>query len=48
MVLKSRIKVKASSVKHVGKALEWACKCSLIATSTKIPVLLEPMIEIEP
>jgi hypothetical protein len=48
MVLTPRIKVKASSVKHVGKAQERACKCSLIAASIKTSALVEPMIESEP
>jgi len=48
IVLKPAIKVKASSVKHVGRALEWARKYSLVAASIKTPVLLEPKIESEP
>ena len=47
-VLRPSIKVKADSLKRVGKALEWARKYSLIANSIKAPVLVEPKIESEP
>lgn len=46
-VLRPVIKVKADSVKRVGKALEWAHKYSLVANSIKPPVLVEPKIESE-
>jgi len=47
-VLKPAIKVKANSVKRVGKALEWARKYGLVANSIKAPVVVEPTIESEP
>jgi organic hydroperoxide reductase OsmC/OhrA len=47
-VLKPTIKVKADSVKRVGKALAWARKYSLIANSIKPLILVEPKIESEP
>lgn len=47
-VLRPHIKVKATSVDRVGKALEWARKYSLIANSIKPPVVVEPTIETEP
>ena len=47
-VLRPRIKVKATSVDRVGKALAWARKYSLIANSIKPPVVVEPTIETEP
>lgn len=48
MVLRPTIKVKASSVGLVGKALEWARKYSLIANSITPEVLIEAKIESEP
>lgn len=48
IVLKPAIKVEASSVKHVGRALEWARKYSLVAASIKTSVLVEPKIESVP
>jgi len=47
-VLRPTIRVKAESVKRVGKALEWARKYSLIAGSIKPPIVIEPTIETEP
>ena len=47
-VLRPVIKVKADSVERVGKALEWAGKYSLVASSIKPPILVEPKIESEP
>lgn len=47
-VLRPVIRVKTSSLKHVGKALQWARKYSLVTNSIKAPVLVEPRIESEP
>ena len=47
-VLRPVIKVKANSLERVGKALEWARKYSLVASSIKAPVLVEPSIQSEP
>jgi len=47
-VLRPKIKVKADSAGRVGKALEWARKYSLIASSIKPLISVEPRIESEP
>jgi organic hydroperoxide reductase OsmC/OhrA len=46
-VLRPTIKIKADSVKRVGKALEWARRYSLVANSIKAPVMVELKIESE-
>jgi organic hydroperoxide reductase OsmC/OhrA len=48
VVLRPTVRVKASSLRQVGKALEWARKYSLIANSINASILMEPKIESEP
>jgi organic hydroperoxide reductase OsmC/OhrA len=47
-VLRPKIRVKADSAGRVGKALEWARKYSLIASSIKPLISVEPRIESQP